>query len=108
VAAEEGLLGLSAALEGLREELAEAWLNGKDKAVRFRVSDVTLTLEAVAHRDVEADGKIRWWVIEAGGGAKTGTQTTQTLVLTLKPSLYDDQGRPGPLDVAADQAEPGQ
>ena len=28
---------------------------------------------------------IRWWAIEAGGGAKTGTETTQTLVLTLTP-----------------------
>jgi hypothetical protein len=108
VADDPGLLGLSAALEGLREELAEAWQSGKDKAVRFRVSEVTLTLDAVAHRDVEGGGKIRWWVIEAGGSAKTGTQTTQTLVLTLKPSLYDDQGHAGPLDVGADQAEPGQ
>jgi hypothetical protein len=107
VAEEPGLLGLSAALEGLREELATAWASGAGKTVRFRVNEVTVTLEAVARREVEGGGKIRWWVIEAGGGAKAGTETTQTLVLTLTPGLYNEQGSPGPLDVAGDQPEPG-
>ena len=105
--AEEPGLGLSAALEGLREELAAAWAAGQGEAIRFRVNEVKVTLEAVATRSKEAGGKIRWWVIEAGGGGKAETETTQTLVLTLTPSLYDDEGRVGPLDVAGDQAEPG-
>jgi hypothetical protein len=107
IMAEEPGLGLSVALEGLREELAAAWAAGQGKAVRFRVSEVTLTLEAVATRSKELGGKIRWWVLEAGGGGKAETEATQTLVLTLTPSLYDDQGRPGPLEVAGDQPEPG-
>jgi hypothetical protein len=107
VASEPGL-GLSVALEGLREELQAAWDSGQGKAVRFRVSEVTLTLEAVVSRSAEGGGKIRWWVIEAGGGAKTGTEATQTLVLTLTPGFYDDQGNRSPLDVAGDQIEPGE
>lgn len=100
-------LELSAALEGLREELEAAWASGAGKAVRFRVSEVTLTLEAAVRREREAGGKIRWWVIEAGGSGKAGTETTQTLVLTLTPGLYDEKGSLGPLDVAGDQAKPG-
>jgi NTP-dependent ternary system trypsin peptidase co-occuring protein len=107
IVAEEPGLGLSAALEALREELEAAWTSSQGSVVRFRVSEITLTLEAMASRSKELGGKIRWWIIEAGGGGKAGTQATQTLVLTLTPGLYDAQGRPGPLDVAGDQAEPG-
>jgi hypothetical protein len=101
------LMGLSAALEGLREELETAWKQGAGKTLRFRVSDVTLTLEAVARRETEGSGKIRWWLVEAGGGVSAGRETTQTLVLTLTPGVYDAQGNLQPLDVAGDQPRPG-
>lgn len=102
-----GLMGLSAALEGLREELESTWEKGAGKAIRFRVSEVTLTVEAVARRDVQGGGKIRWWLIEAGGDVTAGKETTQTLVLRLTPGLYDAEGEPGPLDVSGDQPQPG-
>jgi hypothetical protein len=101
------LLGLSAALEGLREELESVWEQSADKVIRFRVSEVTLTLEAVARRDVKGSGKIRWWLVEAGGDVSAGTEATQTLVLTLTPSLYDAQGNSSPLDVSGNQSHPG-
>ena len=100
------LLGLSSALDGLREELESAWKKGAGSTIRFRVREVTLTLEAVARRDVEGNGKIRWWLIEAGGGVTAGKETTQTLVLTLTPGRYDAQGNLLPLDVAGDQPQP--
>jgi Trypsin-co-occurring domain 2 len=103
----QGFMGLSSALDGLREELDSAWEKGAGKAVRFRVSSVTLTLEAVARRDVEGNGKIRWWLVEAGGGVTAGKEATQTLVLTLRPGVYDAQGNLRPLDVAGEQSEPG-
>jgi Trypsin-co-occurring domain 2 len=108
IVAEEPGLGLSDALEALRDELETAWASGDGKAVRFGVREVTLTLEAVARREVEGSGKIRFWVVEAGGGGKAGAETTQKLVLTLTPGRYDQQGRRGPLEVAGDQPEPGQ
>jgi hypothetical protein len=101
------LMGLSGAVEALREELESAWKKGAGKEIRFRISEVTLTLQAVARRDVEGSGKIRWWLIEAGGGVTAGTETTQTLVLTLTPGRYDPQGNQLPLDIAGDQAQPG-
>jgi len=101
------LMGLSTALEGLREELENAWEKGAGKALRFRVANVTLTLEAVARREAGGSGKIRWWLIEAGGGVTAGKEMTQTLVLTLAPGLYDVQGNPRPLDIAGEQSQPG-
>jgi hypothetical protein len=101
------LMGLSSALEGLREELEAVWAQSAGKALRFRVGTVTLTLEALARRDTEGSGKIRWWLVEAGGGVTAGTGKSQTLVLTLTPGLYDAQGNPKPLDVAGEQPTPG-
>jgi hypothetical protein len=88
------LLGLSTALDGLREELETAWKESSGKAVRFAVNNVTLTLEAVARREAAGGGKIRWWLVEAGGGVEVGKETTQTLVLSLTPVLYDEEGQP--------------
>ena len=102
-----GFLDLSSALEGLREDLEAAWEVGHGRRVRFRVSDVTLTVEAVARREREGGGKIRWWLVEAGGSAKRSGETTQTLVLSLTPSVYDDAGRALPLDVYGEQSAPG-
>jgi hypothetical protein len=100
-------VGLSSALEALRSELETAWLEGRDERVRFRVSDVTLTVQTVARLDKDGTGKLRWWVVEAGGGVSSGKETTQTLVLTLTPWLHEGEGRAGPLDVSDDQAAPG-
>lgn len=100
-------LGLAAALEALRHELESAWQSGQGQNVRFRASEVTLTLETVARLDKEGSGKIRWYVVEAGGGLKSGKERTQTLTLTLTPLLYDEQGRLLPLDIAGQQRVPG-
>jgi hypothetical protein len=104
---EVGVVELSSALEALRGELEQAWAESRARRVRFRVSDVTLTVEAVARKEKEAGGKLRWWLIEAGAGGKAATEATQTLVLKLMPSVYDDAGEAGPLDVHGEEAAPG-
>jgi hypothetical protein len=101
-----GGVDISSALEALRDELEEAWLASKDRTVRFRVSEVTLTVQAVARREKEAGGKLRWWLIEAGGEGRVARESTQTLVLTLTPGLYEDEGEPGPLDVHGEEPAP--
>jgi|SRR5215472_7424859 len=101
-------MALAAALESLREELQLAWDAGEGSPIRFGVSDVKLTLDVVARREAEGGGKIRWWLVEAGGSVAAAKEQTQTLELTLKPGIYDTQGKlVGPLAVAGDQAKPG-
>lgn len=101
-------MDLAAALESLRSELQIAWESGEASSIRFAVSEVKLTLEVVAKREAEGGGKIRWWLVEAGGSVTAGTDRTQTLDLTLKPGIYDTQGKlVGPLAVAGDQPKPG-
>jgi hypothetical protein len=98
---------LSSALEALRGELEQAWNESRNRHVRFRVTEVTLTVQAVAGRERGASGKLRWWVVEGGAEGKSSSETTQTLVLSLTPLLFDDAGEQGPLDVAGSEREPG-
>jgi Trypsin-co-occurring domain 2 len=100
-------LGIAAAIEGLRSELEEAWESSRGKPVRFRVSDVTLTVQTVARREGGVSGKVRWYLIEAGADGRVARESTQTLVLTLTPALFDDETETsGPLDVSGEQPEP--
>jgi Trypsin-co-occurring domain 2 len=100
-------LTVSAAIELLREELEEAWEAGAGRAVQFGVDDITLTLSMVATRKKGLGGKIRWWVVEAGGDASSERAATQTMVLTLKPALVDDKGNRWSMQVAGKQQSPG-
>lgn len=103
----EGELPLSAALDALRSELEAAWQASRGGRVRFRASQVTLTLETVIRSDKEASAGFRWYVVHTGGGVKSGAESTQTVVLSLTPGLYDEDGNVSPLDVAAVQERPG-
>ena len=76
------------------------------RRIRFRVIDVTLTVQVVARREKEGSGKLRWWLIEAGAQASSGRETTQTLVLTLHPGVHDGDVEPGPLDVHGKESAP--
>jgi hypothetical protein len=101
-----GGVQLATALESLREELEGAYEQGRNRRIRFRVTDVTLTVQVVARREKEGTGKLRWWLIEAGGQVSSGSETMQTLVLTLQPGVHDGNAEPGPLDVHGEESAP--
>lgn len=105
---EDPSVELSVALETLREELEDAWLKGQNRRIRFQVPQVTLTVQVTARRENKVGGKVRWWVIEGGGEHGSERESIQTLVLELRPQSYDEAGGASPLEVAGDQAEPGQ
>ncbi|MCI3152937.1 hypothetical protein ELQ39_14425 [Streptomyces sp. GB4-14] len=100
-------IGLAAALEALREELESAWTAAQGRQVRFRASELTLNVETVARRDKDGSGKIRWWLLEAGGSMKSGQERKHTLTLKLMPLFCDDEGRLVSLEVDAVQPVPG-
>src|SRR3954462_4643356 len=101
-----GGVQLANALESLREELEAAYEQSRNRRIRFRVSDVTLTVQVVARRETEGSGKLRWWLIEAGGQASAGSETTQTLGLPLQPGVHDGDAEPSPLDVHGRESAP--
>jgi hypothetical protein len=98
-------VSVAEAIERLREELESALAAGRGRAVQFGVGEVTLTLNVVAERSRDASAKIRWWLVEAGGGVGSSSQVTQTLVLTLRPQLVDEHGARAELLVGAEDVE---
>jgi hypothetical protein len=93
------------AIELLRDELQAALEKGAGEPVQFGIPDVTLTVSVVAGKSKDAVGKIRWWVIEAGGSGKWSRDVSQTLVLTLHPQRVKPDGTRVPLDVGAEDTE---
>lgn len=74
-------IGLSQAIETLRQELSDAQASGRDGEVRFALETVDLELSVAVTKD--ANGKVGWKILEAGGSV--GTERTQTIRLSLKP-----------------------
>lgn len=101
-----GGVQLATALESLREELEAAYEHGRNRRIRFRIDEVTLTVQVVARREKEGSGKLRWWLVEAGGQVSSGSERTQTLVVTLQPGVYDGDAEPSPLAVQGKESAP--
>lgn len=74
-------IDLADAIEALRAGLMAAADKGDGQRMRFALEPVELTLEVAVTR--EGNAGIRWWVIEAGGGASA--VATQRLTLRLAP-----------------------
>ena len=86
--ASDPVVGLGAAIQALREQLAQARREGWYDELGFQVEPVELTIQAVV--DKGADGKIGWGVLSVGGDYKSST--TQTLKLTLTPVRRQPDG----------------
>jgi len=72
-------------IAALREQLVQAQAQGSDSPVRFDVAESEVEVQfTVAY---ESDGKagIRFWVVEAGGGASVSAESVQRLRLKLLP-----------------------
>ncbi|WP_346619579.1 trypco2 family protein [Blastococcus montanus] len=69
---------------GLRAELKEAQA-ARDPGLQFAVGPVQVEFTLVTGREGGPEGKVRFWVVEAGGSAKWSKAETQTVTLTLTP-----------------------
>jgi Trypsin-co-occurring domain 2 len=85
---DKAVVGLADAIEALRGELLAAAEAGQDHVMRFSIEPVELTVQVAVTKD--ANGKIGWAVIGAGGGYEQ--VTTQTLTLRLAPLWLLEDG----------------
>lgn len=88
MAAQGNIIGLSEAIEALREALTAATEKGQGQRMRFRLEPVELTLQAVVTKD--ANGKIGWGALGVGGSYESAE--TQTLRLKLYPLWQTPEG----------------
>ena len=90
--ADPGWVGLTEAIEALRDALVAAWWDGQRRRVRFKVEPVELTMQVGVTRVGKGSAGIRWHVLALGGERSREAVTTQTLKLRLAPVLFDEQG----------------
>jgi hypothetical protein len=76
-------LDIVGAIAMLRAELSEAILASSDETLRFTVGEIELELEVAAER--AAEGGVKFWVVEAGGGVSS--TNTHTVRISLTPQL---------------------
>ena len=99
-----GAVPLSAAISALRDELTQAWWDAQHKSVRFKPAPVELTLQVAVTSAGKGSVGVKWWLLELGAEASRQAVVTQTLKVTLEPTMFDEiTGKP--LEFLIDAAE---
>ncbi|GAA3603730.1 MULTISPECIES: trypco2 family protein [Nonomuraea] len=86
-------LGLSEAIEQIRQELREAVAAGADADIQFPVGNVTVELQVGVKKTGEGSGKVKVWVLEAGAVGKIEHERVQKVTVVLEPPV-DRDGNP--------------
>lgn len=77
---------LANVVQGLRQELLKAVEQAKGEELRFEVQEMELELQVQVTKEVGAEAKLKFWVIDAGGvSGSVEKSTVQTVRLKLKP-----------------------
>lgn len=88
------MLELSEVIAQLRGELKTAMQEGTDESLRFELGPVEVEVSVGVERDKAGTAKIRFWVLELGGDAKSTNSSTHRIKLTLEPKLAASGKRP--------------
>lgn len=77
-------------IDALRAELRAAQKQ-QDPGLQFVVGPVTVEFTVATRRDGGPEGKVRFWLVEAGVSGKIARESMQKMTLSLTP--VDEQGR---------------
>ena len=76
---------LSAAVRAVREQLAQAALDGTGSAVRFEVGPIQMEFAVEIRREAGVKGGVKAWVLSAEAEASASRGTTHRVSFTLTP-----------------------
>ncbi|MFF2851527.1 trypco2 family protein [Streptomyces sp. NPDC058001] len=88
------MIELAEMIGQLRAELARAMVAAEGEELRFGLGTVELEAEFVVERSAGGEGRVRFWVVEAGASGQVGTSATHRVTLSLEPLLRDSDARP--------------
>jgi Trypsin-co-occurring domain 2 len=81
---------LATVLASLREALHGAMEHGSEEGIRFPVDGIDIEFRVGVTRDVSASAKLRFWVLELGGGGSFKSETVHTVRVRLgEPETFD-------------------
>ncbi|MFF1694034.1 trypco2 family protein [Streptomyces sp. NPDC058257] len=88
------MIELAEMIAQLRGELAAAMAAAEGEELGFELGPVQLEAEFAVQRSGSADGRIRFWVVEAGAGGQLSNSTTHRVTLSLEPRVRGSDRRP--------------
>ncbi|MFI6092116.1 trypco2 family protein [Streptomyces sp. NPDC051218] len=91
------MIELAEMIAQLRGQLSAAMAaaeDAEDTDLRFELGAVQLEAEFVVQRSAGADGRIRFWVVEAGASGQQANSTTHRVSLSLEPRVRGSGERP--------------
>lgn len=84
----DGTVGLKETVAALRAELAEAVEAGAEADIQFPVDSVQLAFQVGVTASEQAQGGLKFWVVELGGEAGWARESVQTVTVTLGAPTY--------------------
>ena len=88
------MIELAEMIAQLRGELAAAMTAAEHEELRFELGAVELEAEFAVERTGSVDGKIRFWVVEAGASGQRSSSATHRVTLSLEPRVRGSGERP--------------
>lgn len=88
------MVELSSMIRDLRRELNSAMAEAEGEQLRFELGPVQIEATVTVGTEKSGQGKVRFWVIEAGGDGKATRSDLQKITLTLQPRLAGTPGSP--------------
>ncbi|ONK11986.1 hypothetical protein STBA_27220 [Streptomyces sp. MP131-18] len=90
----ESEVELADLIRQLREEIKAAATAGAEpgETLRFEVGPVEVEVTVAVSREAGANGKVRFWVVDAGGDSRFARSATQRITLTLHPKEVTPDG----------------
>lgn len=87
--ADKSWVGLAEAVAGVRAELAEAMIRGKDSDPKFEVGAIEMEFAVELRRENAVNGGVQVWVLQAGVSRSSAQAHTHRLTVTLTPTTAD-------------------
>lgn len=89
------MIELASMIKDLRDELKLAIAAGEGEQLRFELGPIELEVTLVVGHSKDDNGRVSFWVVEAGTDRTNSSATTQRIKLTLSPRV--GAGTTGPL-----------
>ncbi|MFD7107081.1 trypco2 family protein [Streptomyces celluloflavus] len=97
------MIELSEMIQQLRQELSAALADGDGQLVRFELGPVEIEATVEVGREAGGNGKVRFWLVDAGAEGRATQTRGQRITLTLQPKTFGVDGTPRTLLIAGDE-----
>lgn len=79
------LIDLVDVIRDLRTQISQAQAESEGENVQFEVGPIELEMSVAVTAEVSGQAKVRFYVLEMGGGGKESEVSTQRMKITLTP-----------------------